>query len=161
MSSHKELRLAETSVLEAAISFVASRSWRIPTNLRRVSVDAEHFEELGQACITLVQHRMDLDGDGAHNCTDTSIIASKLPGKASLRRQVLNLLLVQYGYHGDGLTTAEVEERLKRKHQSVSSAMNFLAERGLVGDSGLRRRSSIVYAPTELARRLAHAEQWT
>lgn len=163
MSTHRQLREAETSVLEQAISFVKSPARVIPTNLRRMSVDADHYGELAQACLHLVKVRLDLDGDGAHNDTDTSILASKLPGKGTLRRQVLNALLVKYMVDGDGMTTDAMEIRLGRPHTSVSSAMNSLVNRGLVGDAGLRRDTragspAIVYAPTEWARELAIAE---
>lgn len=116
---------------------------------------------VGAVCESYCEYRNiadDLDGKGAASSRQTSVAAAhdSLPGKGSLRRTVVDLLVAQWQEYGVGMTCDQLEARLRRKHQSVSSAVNFAENSGWICDSGERRNTSsgskaIVYRPTDRA----------
>ena len=73
------------------------------------------------------------------NGTDTSYEAAESmeDSVATLRDRVLDLLRA----YTDGLTTDEIEQRLGLNHQTASPRVWELHKRGLIGDSGKRRKT--------------------
>lgn len=68
-------------------------------------------------------------------------------------------------HSGFGLTTEQVEQRLKGKHQSISPRVTDLIRKGYVVDSGRRRKTTsgneaIVWKPTALGTAAAR-EAWS
>lgn len=61
------------------------------------------------------------------------------PLQFSTRSTIIHILAGEPG-HG-GYTDEMLEVRMQRKHQTVSSARNWLVEAGWVRDSGLRRKT--------------------
>lgn len=103
----------------------------------------------------------DLDGPGAvgRNSPETSTAAAAwvAPRLGSLRRLVLDEVRSVQFFQSKGLTDDELETRLKKSHQSLSSAVNSLVAKGWLRDSGFRRltrsgREAIVWELTDAAR---------
>lgn len=120
--------------------------------------DHEAIRDLLDAWDEFDALRKNLEGAGATSPRDTSIAAgvADLPAKGSTRRLVISTVVLNYRLHRTGMTVAELCSRLRKPHQTVSSAVNFAEERGWLRDSGQRRKTShnreaIVFAPTELA----------
>ena len=96
------------------------------------------------------------------NGTDTSHYAAESMEEtaASLRDRVLDLIRA----YQDGLTTDEIEMRLGINHQTISPRVWELHKRGLIGDSGKRRRTrsgrwARVYRAYNTAEIADHARQ--
>lgn len=73
--------------------------------------------------------------------TDTSAKAYEniLPKMGSIRRQVYDVIK----YNGNaGMTDSELEDYMKGKHQTVSSARRSLVIDGWLMDSGIRRKNA-------------------
>ena len=124
------------------------------------AIDREHpaLINLVEAWQGFDEIRKSLEGAGATSPRDTSIAAgvADLPAKGSTRRLVISTVVLNHRLHRTGMTVAELCSRLRKPHQTVSSAVNFAEERGWLRDSGQRRktghnREAIVFAPTELA----------
>jgi hypothetical protein len=163
MSTKRELREAERAVIEAA-QVVLDKAQMVPGSPWS-SVHSDYVLALAAVMGKLVALRMDLEGDAPASHRDTSIAAAKsnLPAKFSLRRAVLDKIVTRWMHTGWGMTTDAVEVEMKRSHQSVSSAINYLMERDLIRDSGQRARTrtasrAIVWLPTDKARELLSAE---
>lgn len=106
------------------------------------------FDGLEPGSIEVTRHVANVDGpDTQHEAANLAKVRAK-----SLRSK----LLAQYRIRAsldDGLTDSEMEFMLRRSHQSVSSARNFLASAGWIYDTGRRRLNpsggqAIVWAMT-------------
>lgn len=90
--------------------------------------------------------------------SDTSRQAAKLawPTQNSTRLAIVALLANVAAIARPGYTDRQLEARLSRSHQTVSSARNWLCQAGWVEDSGARRshngRPACVWQLTEAAR---------
>jgi hypothetical protein len=164
MSTHRDLRQAERDVADAAEAVVAEAHHVEGSTF--IAIPTAAYDDLFSATATLRTLRRALDGDAAASGRDTSIAAAKraLPLQMTLRRQVLDLIVTRHGATGEGMTTEAIELTMKRRHQSVSSAVNYLEGHALIRDSGMRRhtttmRKAIVYVPTDLARELLAGER--
>lgn len=108
----------------------------------------------------------ELTGAGAKYTagSDTSQAAAGLavPVQYSARQQIIKLL----AHLGElGLTDDQMETRLRRSHQTVSSARNWLVEAGWVRDSGQRRktrsgRMAVVWMLTDTGVRQTTQPNW-
>lgn len=109
--------------------------------------------------------RKQLDGEGPAVARSTSIAAGKanIMAKQSLRRTILQVVVGHWDHFGVGMTTDEVQGRLKGKHQSVSARISELVNTyGLLVDSGAKAETSsgakaIRWKPTQEAIDLVHA----
>ena len=104
------------------------------------------------------QLRRDFDGDAPASARDTSIAAGKtnLPLKGSMRRTIVQTVVAHYCEYRVGMTCAELEARLRKTHQTVSSAVNYAEAAGWIRDSGQRKLTpskakALVWEPTEAA----------
>lgn len=103
----------------------------------------KYTDDLVGAIETLDEYEAaELTGAGAKYAagSDTSQAAAGLasPVQYSVRQQIIK----QLAYLGElGLTDDQMEKRLGRPHQTVSSARNWLVEAGWVRDSGQRRKT--------------------
>lgn len=156
MSRHRELTNAKNAVLEAVrllsdairAGSTSDEPSHLPFLVGSVHVAYREYREIADA----------LDGKGAASGRQTSVAAAhdNLPGKGSLRRVVVDTLVAHWQEYGVGMTCDQLEARLRRKHQSVSSAVNFAENSGWIGDSGEQRvttsgSKAIVYRPTDRA----------
>lgn len=154
MSTKRELDEAKNELVTAALRWFDALGYDIipPGN----AVDSE----LSNAVRKIKPLLVDLDGDAAANATYTSIVAAKtLPAKGGLRRMVLSKVYWMERDGLPGLTTDTLEYRLRREHTSVSSAVNYLVNHGLLEKAGVRQKTrqgrlAEVYRCTDLARRL-------
>jgi hypothetical protein len=96
--------------------------------------------------------------NGTTSARDTSIAAAKtnLPLKGSMRRTIVQTVVAHYCEYRVGMTCAELEARLRKTHQTVSSAVNYAETAGWIRDSGQRKLTpskakAIVWEPTEAA----------
>jgi len=94
----------------------------------------------------------------SNNTTDTSTAAaaSVADTVGKLAGECFDEIAVIAYNGGVGLTVDQIEQILKRTHQSVSARVNGLRDKGWVVDSGIKRptrsgRKAIVWAPTTLA----------
>lgn len=109
--------------------------------------------------------RNELDGQGLAVARSTSIAAAKsnIMGKQSLRRTILQVIVGHWDHFGWGMTTDEVQGRLRGKHQSVSARISELVNTyGLLVDTGKKAETSsgakaILWGPTPEAIELVHA----
>lgn len=164
MSHARELKNAQGALIEAVGGLVDelrrirhgghSETWPIGIGVAR-----EVLMPVFDAFNAYEALANDLNAAGASSARDTSIAAghTALPTKGSLRGDVIALVCSHYGQWRTGLTTSELEARLRRSHQSVSSAVNYADGHGWIKDSGERRptqfkRQAIVWIPTEKAR---------
>lgn len=110
----------------------------------------------------------ELTGEGAPwaRGSETSRTAASLavPVQASAREQIIAFLCAVPPMAHPGYTDEQLERRLNRPHQTVSSARNWLVNNGWVRDSGERRptrngRMAVVWqlTPAGLAKL---KEQW-
>ena len=150
MSRHREMKNAQARVNEA---------------VARLVQHAEAFGGYGPIACSLVdewhefdQLRRDFDGDAPASARDTSIAAAKtnLPLKGSMRRTIVQTVVAHHCEYGVGMTCDELEARLRRTHQSVSSGVNGVEAGGWIRDSGQRKKTrsgvkAIVWEPTEAA----------
>lgn len=85
----------------------------------------------------------DSPGSFNRNSPETAKIASQLSGliQGSTRRRIVDECISCYGCPALGLTDRELETRLRGKHQTVSSARNWLVNAGWLVDSGKRRKT--------------------
>lgn len=94
----------------------------------------------------------------AEGSPETSREAAKLawPVQKSCRLDIIALLANVPATAHPGYTDAQLEHRLKRSHQTVSSARNWLVQAGWLRDSGVRRftpshRKAVVWMLTDAA----------
>jgi predicted transcriptional regulator len=73
------------------------------------------------------------------NDTSAEALQSIQPIIGTIRQSVLQAISVKGLY---GSTCEEVEIELNMRHQTASSACNYLQEKGLIIDSGARRRTT-------------------
>lgn len=106
----------------------------------------------------------DTPGEYVEGSPETSRDAAVMltPRSGSLRAKVLDEVRIALFLTPDakGLTDEELERRLKGRHQTVSSARNWLVDAGWLIDSGIRRanrsgRWAVVWALSPAARRKA------
>lgn len=99
---------------------------------------------LGDAIVALDNYEAaELTGEGAPwaRGSETSRTAASLavPVQASAREQIIAFLAAVPPMAHPGYTDEQLERRLNRPHQTVSSARNWLVNNGWVRDSGERR----------------------
>lgn len=155
MSSKRELKEAQQRVNEAVEAWVGVRPWITFASGDPQTIALTKLESAWRDFDTL---RRTFDGDAPASARDTSINAAKakLPSKGSMRRTIVQTLVAHQAQFGTGMTCAELEARLRRSHQTVSPAVNFLEERGWIRDSEKRKKTplgqpAIVWEPTEAA----------
>lgn len=111
--------------------------------------------------------RLQLDGQGPAVARSTSIAAAKanIMLKQSLRRTILSMVVSHYRHFGTGMTSDEIQGRLKGKHQSVSARVSELVNiYEFLVDSGEKRETSskakaTVWKPTHEAIDLVQAAE--
>lgn len=85
---------------------------------------------------------IDSPGEYVEGSPETSHNAAlaATPIAGSVRRRIVDeIWSVEFWVPGLGLTDADLEHRLKAKHQTCSSARNWLVEAGWLRDSGQRK----------------------
>lgn len=89
---------------------------------------------------------VDSPGRWVEGSPETSAAAAlSLPNSGSVRKAIImELAMCHMASFLDtqGLTDEEIERRLRRSHQTCSSARNWLLNAGWIIDSGYRRRTS-------------------
>jgi hypothetical protein len=153
MSKHRELKNAQQELNEAVGTWVyvmlRTHPGQPPMGMLGVIYRAHAaFEKL---CA-------DLEGPGAASARNTSIVAAHtaIPSKGSARHAVISVLVATWALYRTGMTCSQIEGRLRKSHQTISSAVNFAEEHGWIKDSGERRptqfkRPAIVWVPTDKA----------
>lgn len=111
-----------------------------------------------------------ITGDGARanrGSTDTAHLSAALASvvQGSTRQQIIAQLAACPDVAAPGYTDEQLERRIGGKHQTVSSARNWLVETGWVRDSGIRRfgsskRLAIVWELTPSAHRQILEDSW-
>lgn len=150
--------------LEQAV-IVAARRWRDETSAPwGAHVSYAHVERvLSEAISALNAHEAaELTGSGARwveGSPETSKEAAALanPVQGSVRRAIVALCAHTRPPEA-GFTDAQLERRLNRTHQTVSSARNWLVNAGWLQDSGRRfptpsGRMAVVWELTSAAHR--------
>jgi hypothetical protein len=162
MSTKRQLDEARQRVTNAAIEWAEVRfnHNQVPysdTYKQRLWNAEQNLREAAAAAYRLA---VDLNGDRPANASYTSIAAAKSWPAGGLRRRVLTAI---YGATSNGvtpgLTTDSLEVRLNRAHTSVSSAVNYLVNHGLLEKAGARQKTRLgrlaeCYRLTPLAQRL-------
>lgn len=152
MNTRRRLKQAQQDLNETVQALLTSDNNRLHVS-GRLLVDFDDWRGLEESYRALQEVQQELDGAAAAAGRDTSIAAARSIKPSGLRLRVLHNL----GWAG-GLTCQEVEQHLGKPHTSVSSAINYLEEHGLIRDSGERRRTqsgrkAIVWKATDEARR--------
>lgn len=90
-----------------------------------------------------LQSIVDSPGQWVNGAPGTSRSAAMLvvPMSGSIRRQIVEEVYSVHRLASVGLTDNELERRLRGKHQTVSSARNWLVEAGWLRPSGFTRQS--------------------
>lgn len=89
--------------------------------------------------------RVQLDGQGPAVPRETSIAAAKanIMHKQSLRRTILQMVVAHWNHFGVGMTTDQIQGRLRGKHQSVSARVSELVNTfELLVDTGVKGETS-------------------
>lgn len=154
MSTKRELDAARIGVVNAAIA------WAEEMEVGDLDPLAAQLYRRVQDIKPLL---VDLDGDAAANSTYTSIAAAKSLPRGGLRRRVLSTVFWAQRTFESGMTTDAIERRIDQPHTSVSSAVNYLVNHGLLEKAGVRQKTrqgrwAEVYRCTELAARLINEE---
>lgn len=100
--------------------------------------------------------RRQLDGQGPAVARSTSIAAAKsnIMLKQSVRRTILEIVVLHWNHFGVGMTSDEIMRRLGGKHQTISARVSELVNTyGLLVDTGLKLETSsgskaIAWGPT-------------
>lgn len=136
------LKQAEAAVIRAARHLADTR--------RHTNHPLALSDRMSAVCdavmhLDAVQLSTDMTTEGAvgNNAPDTSKNAARVitPTTGVIRHAVLNELRLFQGTDMIGLTCDQLEQRLRRPHTSVSSAVNWLMENGWIEDSGYRRNT--------------------
>ncbi len=92
---------------------------------------------------------IDTPGEYVEGSPETSRNAALAftPASGSVRRRILDEIWSTSFYGYVGLTDEVLEHRLKCKHQTLSSARNFLVQAGWLVDSGKRAASTTTKRP--------------
>lgn len=111
----------------------------------------ERLEALDAYCIGIPNSPGSF-AQGSDTSKTASLMSPIIAGSA--RRKVVDELLSLYGRPSIGLTDSELEARLRLKHETLSSARNWLMNAGWIRDSGKRRlnpskRPATVWTLTE------------
>lgn len=110
--------------------------------------DPSASADLSHAVIALNEYEAaEITGAGARwveGSPETSEQAARLaaPIQGSTRHAIIGQLMHLPPMARPGLTDEQLERRLGMKHQTVSSARNWLTEAGWLRDSGIRRRNT-------------------
>lgn len=143
-------RAAEQAVINAAHQYVADPQG--PGNYRRLIAAVEEHERLG----------LETPGKAiiANDAGETSSRAPELSDLGKLARECLDEIMTVHNNGGVGLTCDQLEQVMKREHQTVSARVNELRDKGWLMDSTVRRktrrnRPAIVWMPTYRAREQA------
>lgn len=130
----------------------------IAGNERVRAVAPDLSEALADAIARYDAAGADFDTKGAAGARQTSVVAAvtTLPLKGSTRRDVVQLICAVDAFSQDGLTVEQLCGRLRKSHQTVSSAVNWAEAAGWIVDSGQRRmtthrKPAIVWRPTSKA----------
>jgi len=146
----------EQDIIKKARAFIATRSPLDELDLRAAVLSLDSYIE----AIT--------DDPGAANHESwTSINAAQLSAitAGSLRRRIVDQIYLVSTSPLRGLTDDELERRLNKPHTSVSSARNWLVQRGWLIDSGDVRqtrslRPATVWIMTDQAKQRIRRSQW-
>lgn len=141
----RDLKNAQANLNEAVRDLLKARPYFTP---RELVAAFEEFERVAA----------DFDAAGGAGKRQTSVIAAvtTLPEKRSCRMGIIQTLVAHYQMHHAGMTISELKARLRKEHQTVSSALNYVENAGWVRDSGERRltnhrKPAIVWVPTDKA----------
>lgn len=166
MSTHRDLQVATQDLVES-VAAVLKTAPLVPRDAGGESAQ-DAWQGLDQSYQDyLAAAAAHLESAGAASGRPTSIAAAKqYPLPRGLRRLILDCFVARWeiSRHTDGLITEQVEKQLRKKHTSVSSAVNRLEMVGLIKDSGRRGLTeagyqAIIYIPTEQALELIAAER--
>lgn len=140
-------RAAEQAVINAAHEYVADPQG--PGTYRQLIAAVEEHERLG----------LEMPGTAiiANDATTTSSEAPKLSDLGKMARECLDEIMTVHNNGGIGLTCDQLEQVMRREHQSVSARVNELRDKGWLMDSQVKRktrrnRPAIVWMPTYRAR---------
>lgn len=173
MTARSERERAEQAVIAAAVALWTKgphwmeEEYPLPGELWG-SMLSGHMMDLGDAVFRLHALGLRPIGDVTTNADapQTSHAAAawmkRYAGSVGVR-VFREIVLAHHG--GYGLTTEQVELRLKGKHQSISPRVTDLVRKGYIQDSGDRRETTsgheaIVWAPTQLGATAAR-EAWS
>lgn len=155
-------RILEEAVIEAALD-AADAYDRLEAPNSDLATRSQAWAAFDRLSITTAEYAAlsptPVSGAGAPwaEGSDTSRQAAKLawPTQNSTRLAIVALLANVTGLARPGYTDRQLEARLRRSHQTVSSARNWLCQAGWVEDSGIRRsfngRPACVWQLTEAA----------
>jgi hypothetical protein len=157
MSTKRDLDHARAGVVNAALAW-ADEAEIVYNEL------SEREQALYRRVQDILPLLVDLDGDAPANATYTSIAAAKSLPAGGLRRGVLRAVYwATRSMLMPGITTDALEVRLGRMHTSVSSAVNYLVNHGLLEKAGVRQKTrqgrlAEAYRLTSLGERLLAEE---
>jgi hypothetical protein len=168
MTERSKRRSAEMAVINAAVRWKTAY-FRQMLSGERPNVSHEGEYELAKAVGALealglaTPDKAPVNSDAPQTAHDA---ATYMRDKAGIvARDVYDCIVLAIVQRGDiGMTSDEVERRLKRPHQSVSARINQLRDLGYLVDTGERRRTgvehkgrpAIVWAPSALAWEAEH-----
>lgn len=170
MSTKRALDEARMGVINAAIAWAHRARWASGPDAAGTDRHLELMQGSDDVCVlyrrvqALKPLLVDLDGDAPANATYTSIAAAKSLPAGGLRRNVLRCVYwATRSMLMPGLTTDALEVRLGRMHTSVSSAVNYLVNHGLLEKAGVRQKTrqgrlAETYRLTPLGERLLAEE---
>lgn len=97
--------------------------------------------------------------------TSRAAAISATPILRSARRQIVNEIASVSSLWPTGLSDEDLCRRLRRHHKTVSSARNWLCEKGWLTDSGARKKSAsgratILWCLTPAAQSRVHSPEW-
>jgi hypothetical protein len=137
-------RQLEDDVLAAADQWLTATSGLWPHTTETVKAE----QALRESTLALRGHLEQINDDpGAFvPGSPTSEAAARSLAPGTIRRRVLDEIRSAHGAMVDGafvrgLTDDELERRLVRSHQTVSSARNWLVHAGWLCDSGFTRKT--------------------
>lgn len=162
MVTKRELAAAQQAMIDWSGPLVALAR-RYPGGV--IHVDGSIMQGFCAAYESWDALRKQLDGEGPAVARSTSIAAGKanIMAKQSLRRTILQVIVGHWDHFGWGMTSDEIQGRLKGKHQSVSARISELVNTyGLLVDTGKKAETSsgakaILWGPTPEAIELVHA----
>lgn len=145
MSYRQDLRAAELEVIRSAEKVVGGTRHVEVADYVGITFDADDLLVLKEHVTALQALRADLNAPTAPSSDDdTSANAARmaLPMVGGLRRKIVYEVNRRMRWPIPGATVDQLCRVLDRKHQSVSSAVNFLRDTGWLVDSGQRTNTS-------------------
>jgi hypothetical protein len=150
MTLRSERRTAELAVIEAARKFMNCGTNSLPW-LKARNALGKAVEDLD--ALDLVDPGKARHSRGAPLTSENAASYMEVGPAKSLAQQVMRQF---YLFPASGWTVAQLVERLRRPHQSVSARVNELRDLGWVENSGLTRsttsgRSAVIWKITDQA----------